>query len=194
MINLSKSLSVSWFHHDQNSNIFLNTHPVQSGNFPYWKSPQLSLQESPLHDCLVTSGFQSARTDVRVCMCVNLSLSLFLSLSPRLSLSLSLSRPLSHPLLFLTSACVCTLRIFSILSPLSTLPFPFPPLHLCLLFRWQCMHCIINVQQMIAWSLSFTADCQRNWVKSFVNSVCCYSRHPVKTNSFPKIMAMQALL
>ena len=38
------------------------------------------------------------------------------------------------------------------------------------------------------------ADCQRNGVKSFVNSVGCYGRQPVKTNSFNEIMEMQALL
>ena len=41
---------------------------------------------------------------------------------------------------------------------------------------------------------SCMADCQRNGVKSFVNSACCYGRQQVKTNSFDKIMEMQALL
>ena len=45
-----------------------------------------------------------------------------------------------------------------------------------------------------AWRLSSTADCQRNGVKSFVNFVYWYGRQPVKTNSFNKIMEMQALL
>ena len=43
-------------------------------------------------------------------------------------------------------------------------------------------------------SSSCMADRQRNGVKSFVNSVCCYGRQPVKTNSFDQIMEMQALL
>ena len=41
---------------------------------------------------------------------------------------------------------------------------------------------------------SCMADCQRNGVKYFVNSACCYGRQPVKTKSFSKIMEMQALL
>ena len=37
------------------------------------------------------------------------------------------------------------------------------------------------------------ADLQRNGVKSFVNSVHCYGRQPVKTNSFDQIMPLQVL-
>ena len=39
---------------------------------------------------------------------------------------------------------------------------------------------------------SCMADRQGSGVKSFINSVCCYSRQPVKTNSFNQIMEMQA--
>ena len=38
------------------------------------------------------------------------------------------------------------------------------------------------------------ADRQRNGVKSFVNSVRCNGKKPVKTNPFDQIMEMQALL
>ena len=52
-------------------------------------------------------------------------------------------------------------------------------------FRWQsAMHEVFRLWLIV----------NETEVKSFVNSVCCYGRQPVKTNLFNKIMEMQVLL
>ena len=58
-------------------------------------------------------------------------------------------------------------------------------------------HLSIMIKSFVNHNQSYTrresscmADCQRNGVKSFVKSAFCYGRHPVKTNSFVKIMKM----
>ena len=92
--------------------------------------------------------------------------------------SLNQQNPNVHVLLSLYS--LCPLRLYIVCN--KKLFFKTHDLSLPEVFQH------VATSNLHAWSLSSMADRQRNGVKSFVNSVCCYGRQPVKTILFDKIM------